>query len=82
MLKKGILIFRLDLLRQSNRFNDSWKQTPVDDVWSAQYNKSKVYTFEEAVSCHRETHHPTMYNVPNAPLIAKIELDMRAEKKV
>ncbi|XP_044729005.1 50S ribosomal protein L1 [Chrysoperla carnea] len=72
---------QLDLLRQSNRFNDSWKQTPVDDVWSAQYNKSKVYTFEEAVSCHRETHHPTMYNVPNAPLIAKIELDMRAEKK-
>ncbi len=35
---------------------------------------------QEAIECHKETHHPTMYNVPNAPLIAHIELNMQAEK--
>lgn len=35
---------------------------------------------EEAVNCHRETHHPTMINLPNAPLMAHVELNMQGEK--
>lgn len=30
---------------------------------------------------HRETHHPTMHNVPNAPLNLQIELNMKGQKQ-
>ncbi|XP_055677068.1 39S ribosomal protein L1, mitochondrial [Lutzomyia longipalpis] len=61
--------------------DDSWKQTPHDDVYVGKYYKWKVYSFREAVESHRETHHPTMYNIPNANLDVHIELNMVAEKK-
>lgn len=35
----------------------------------------------EAIQAHRETHDPTMYDVPNAPLDILIELNMQGEKK-
>ncbi|KAK0169095.1 hypothetical protein PV327_002841 [Microctonus hyperodae] len=60
--------------------NDSWKVSPIDDVWLGKYHKWKVYPFAEAVECHRETHHPTCYNLPNAFINAYIELDMHGEK--
>lgn len=40
-----------------------------------------MYTVAEAIECHRETHHPTMYNEPNASLNVTIELNMQGEKK-
>uniref|UniRef100_A0A6B2E7X8 Putative 50s ribosomal protein l1 ic n=1 Tax=Phlebotomus kandelakii TaxID=1109342 RepID=A0A6B2E7X8_9DIPT len=61
--------------------DDSWKQIPLDDVYVGRYYRWKVYPFREAVESHRETHHPTMYNVPNANLDVHIELNMVAEKK-
>uniref|UniRef100_A0A1L8DRJ6 Putative 50s ribosomal protein l1 n=1 Tax=Nyssomyia neivai TaxID=330878 RepID=A0A1L8DRJ6_9DIPT len=61
--------------------NDSWKRTPIDDVYRGKFYQWKVYSFREAVECHRETHHPTMYNVPNANLDVHIELNMVGEKK-
>lgn len=39
-----------------------------------------TYTFEEAIKNHRETHHPSMYNVPNAPVYVNVEINMQAEK--
>lgn len=51
-----------------------------DDVWIGKYCRFNVYSFEEAIKFHRETHHPTMYNVPNAPVFAHIEMNMQAEK--
>lgn len=42
----------------------------------------KVYPFAEAVQCHRETHHPDMYNQPNATLQVCVELNMQGEKQV
>ncbi|KAK0081929.1 hypothetical protein PV325_011367 [Microctonus aethiopoides] len=60
--------------------DDSWKSEPLDDVWLGKYHKWKVYPFAEAVECHRETHHPTCYNLPNAFINAYIELDMHGEK--
>ncbi|XP_055642447.1 39S ribosomal protein L1, mitochondrial [Toxorhynchites rutilus septentrionalis] len=74
--KKG----RLNLVRVNKHIDDSWKQDPVDDCWVGKYYKWRVYSIEEAIQCHRETHHPTMYNLPNAPLHAHIELNMQAEK--
>lgn len=68
--------------RKSKKFDDSWKQICTDNVYPTKYYRWKVYPFEEAIQCHRETHHPTMYNEPNAPLNVVIELDMQGEKKV
>ncbi|XP_047001588.1 39S ribosomal protein L1, mitochondrial [Schistocerca americana] len=65
----------------SKRLNDSHKPVSSDDVWIGRYYQWRVYDFVEAVQCHRETHHPTMYNVPDAPLFAFIELDMSTDKK-
>nr|CAD7404450.1 unnamed protein product [Timema cristinae] len=63
------------------RVVDFWKKECNDDVWIAKFHRWRVYSFQEAVSCHRETHHPTVYNIPDAPLNIVIELDMKAEKK-
>lgn len=58
------------------------KRQPVDDVWVSKYYSWRIYSFKEAVECSKETHHPTIYNVPNAPVNLFIELDMTTEKKV
>ncbi|KAL1380386.1 hypothetical protein pipiens_014238 [Culex pipiens pipiens] len=71
---------KLNLQQVNKHIDDSWKQTPTDNCWVSKYYKWRVYTVEEAIRCHRETHHPTMYNLPNAPLHAHIELNMQAEK--
>ncbi|XP_011194282.1 39S ribosomal protein L1, mitochondrial [Zeugodacus cucurbitae] len=72
---------KINLQRENLHFDDSWKQLPQDNVYVLKYYRWPVYTVAEAIQCHRETHHPSMYNVPNAPLNVDIELDMRAEKK-
>ncbi|XP_011202806.2 39S ribosomal protein L1, mitochondrial [Bactrocera dorsalis] len=72
---------KINLQRENLHFDDSWKQLPQDNVYVLKYYRWPVYTVANAIECHRETHHPSMYNVPNAPLIVDIELDMRAEKK-
>lgn len=58
------------------RPNDACKSDCSDDVWLGKYHKWKVYPFEEAIQCHRETHHPTVYNLPDSFVNAFIELDM------
>lgn len=71
------------LLNQvSRKFDDSMKKDPIDDVFVAKYYKWTVYPFSEAVQCHKETHHPEMYNKPDANLHVTIELNMQGEKKV
>ncbi|KAK9679653.1 hypothetical protein QE152_g39822 [Popillia japonica] len=67
--------------RVSRKFNDSWKKLPTDDVYPQKYYQWKQYEFAEAVECHRETHHPDMYNQPDAPLHLIVELNMAGEKK-
>lgn len=75
-----ILNFRLNLLRQDKHIDDSWKSVSTDNVWVGRYCRWPVYTVAEAIECHRETHHPSMYNEPNAPLNVAIELNMQGEK--
>ncbi|XP_076317748.1 mitochondrial ribosomal protein L1 isoform X2 [Tachypleus tridentatus] len=61
---------------------DSWLKTPpIDDVWRTKFYKKKIYSAMEAIEMHRETHHPTMFNEPEAILSSTIELDMRMSKK-
>lgn len=61
--------------------DDSKKPDPLDNVWIGKFHKWKIYPFEEAIQSHRETYHPTMYNLPNAPINAFIELDMQVKEK-
>ena len=68
-------------MEQANKhIDDSWKSVSADNAYVGRYYRWRVYSVQEAIECHRETHHPTMYNVPNAPLHAHIELNMQAEK--
>lgn len=53
----------------------------TDNVWIGKYYQWRVYSVAEAIQCHRETHHPTMFGVPDAQLFARIELNMQGEKK-
>lgn len=67
---------------KTSRIDDSHLEVCPDNVWFANMFKLRMFSFEEAVEAHRETHHPTMYNNPNGPLHAYIELDMSTDKKV
>lgn len=61
--------------------DDTWKTVPKDANYLAKYYRWKVFSFEEAVQSHRETHHPSMYNEPDADLVVHVELNMVAEKQ-
>ncbi|KAF5307332.1 hypothetical protein FQR65_LT07049 [Abscondita terminalis] len=69
------------LNRPKRKFDDSFLTTPSDDVYIAKYYRWKVYSFLDALRCHRETHHPDMYNKPDAVVHINIELNMTGEKK-
>ncbi|XP_068155727.1 large ribosomal subunit protein uL1m [Drosophila tropicalis] len=71
---------KINVKRADKHVDDSWKQVPKDDVYMGRYYRWTVYSVAEAIQCHRETHHPSMYNVPNAPLNVEIELNMQGEK--
>lgn len=53
---------------------------PLDNCYFIKYYRWPVYTIQEAIQCHRESHHPSMLNEPNAQLLVDIELNMVAEK--
>jgi len=53
-----------------------------DNVYFANLFKFRLFSFEEAVNAIRETMHPTIYNEPDAPVNAFVELDMTTDKKV
>ncbi|KAI8420636.1 hypothetical protein MSG28_007880 [Choristoneura fumiferana] len=62
-------------------FDDSMKLISKDDVFPMKYYQWVVYSAEDAVKAHQETHHPTMYNEPNAFVFARVEINMEAAKQ-
>lgn len=68
---------RQQMKQENVILDDSQRSDPIDNVWIRKFHKWKIYSFEEAIQSHRETHHPTMLNLPNAPVNAFIELDMQ-----
>lgn len=54
---------------------------PTDSAYPGRYYQWMPYTVVQAIQMHRETHDPTMYNVPDAPLNILIEINMQGEKK-
>ncbi|XP_013116416.2 large ribosomal subunit protein uL1m [Stomoxys calcitrans] len=71
---------KLNLQRENKHVDDSWKQISTDNCYVGKYYRWPVYSVADAIQCHRETHHPSMYNEPNAPLIAHVEMNMKGEK--
>lgn len=65
----------------NKHLDDTYKPKPVDDVYPLKYYQWVVYTAQDAVKAHQETHHPTMYNDPMAMVYAHIEINMEAAKK-
>ncbi|XP_075975918.1 mitochondrial ribosomal protein L1 [Anticarsia gemmatalis] len=65
----------------SKHVDDTFKPESKDDVYPLKYYRWVVYSVEDAILAHRQTHHPTMYNVPDAMVYAQIEFNMEAAKK-
>ncbi|GBP14578.1 Probable RNA-directed DNA polymerase from transposon BS [Eumeta japonica] len=65
----------------NKHLDDSYKKICTDDVFPMRYFRWIVYTAEQAIEAHKETHHPTMYNDLNAYILAHVELNMQAVKK-
>ncbi|KAL4708840.1 hypothetical protein ACJJTC_019356 [Scirpophaga incertulas] len=65
----------------NKHLDDTFKSESKDDVFPMKYYRWVVYSIEDAVRAHQDTHHPSMYNQPNAFVYANIELNMEAVKK-
>jgi large subunit ribosomal protein L1 len=57
-------------------FDDSHYTEAVDDVFFVSKFKSKVWPFAEAIQNLRETNHPTVFNVPDAPVFLRVNIDL------
>lgn len=75
-------IYRVAKSNISKHIDDTLKPEAKDDVYPLKYYRWVVYTAEEAVLAHRQTHDPSMYNVPDALVYAQIEFNMQAVKQV
>ncbi|CAK1541250.1 unnamed protein product [Leptosia nina] len=65
----------------NKHLDDSFKAISSDNVFPMRYYRWPVYTAEEAIKAHQETHHPTMYNDTDGLVFAKVEMNMEAVKK-
>ena len=63
------------------RLVEKGKSHPIDDVYGMRYFLKQPISFQQAVQFHKETNDPTVYDRPELALVAKVELDMRLEKK-
>lgn len=68
--------------RSTHLIDDGHLPVCEDNVWPVDMYKFRQYSLADAVEAFRQTHHPTMYNEPEAAVIAIIELDMSTDKKV
>ncbi|XP_013196503.2 large ribosomal subunit protein uL1 [Amyelois transitella] len=71
---------KVQKVHQDKHLDDSYKSIPKDDVYPLKFFRWVVYTAEDAVKAHQETHHPTMFNVPDALVFAQVEMNMKAAK--
>lgn len=76
-----VFIFRRDT-KVNLKSYEHLKPESSDDVWLTRSYSWRKFDFKEAIEAHRETHHPTVYNVPDAQINLFFELDMRTAKPV
>jgi len=54
---------------------------PVDSAWSENFHSWARLEVEEAVECMREDYHPSMHNIPDGMVWAKLEFNLQNVKK-
>jgi len=80
--RKYIPILKKKQLEKSSRTIDTFHwRTPKDDVYVGMFNQMRRYNLMDAILAHRELHHPTMINVPDAALNIRLEIDLTTDKK-
>uniref|UniRef100_A0A131XLY6 Putative ribosomal protein l1 n=1 Tax=Hyalomma excavatum TaxID=257692 RepID=A0A131XLY6_9ACAR len=62
-------------------YEDRLKEPPVDDVFFTDKYMPHLYPAADAIAMHRETHHPTVLDDPDALLYAFVELSLKTKKK-
>ncbi|XP_075553769.1 mitochondrial ribosomal protein L1 isoform X1 [Dermacentor variabilis] len=62
-------------------YEDRLKEPPLDDVFYTDKYMPTLYPTAEAIAMHRETHHPTVLDDPDALLYAFVELSLKTKKK-
>uniref|UniRef100_A0A8D9BKY7 39S ribosomal protein L1, mitochondrial n=1 Tax=Cacopsylla melanoneura TaxID=428564 RepID=A0A8D9BKY7_9HEMI len=65
----------------SRKVDESNLEYPEDDVFMQKDYKLRIFQFQEALAGIRETHHPTMYNLPNAFVGATVEISTTTHQK-
>lgn len=65
----------------SRKVDESNLLYPEDDVFLQKDYKLRIFQFQEAMEAVRETHHPTMYNLPNAFVSATVEISTTTHNK-
>ncbi|KAH6948941.1 hypothetical protein HPB50_027197 [Hyalomma asiaticum] len=63
-------------------YEDRLKEPPEDDVFFTDKYMPHLYPAADAIAMHRETHHPTVLDDPDALLYAFVELSLKTKKKV
>lgn len=68
-------------VRVSRKIDESNLALPEDDIYIQKDYKLRTFQFGEAIAAIQETHHPTMYNLPNAFVTASIEINTTTHLK-
>ncbi|KAI5755739.1 hypothetical protein M8J77_019288 [Diaphorina citri] len=65
----------------SRKVDESNLTYPEDDIYLQKDYKLRIFQFQEALAAIRETHHPTMYNLPRAFIGATVEISTTTHQK-
>ncbi|KAL1464645.1 hypothetical protein WDU94_004273 [Cyamophila willieti] len=68
----------IHISRKVDEFNLGFSE---DDIYMQKDYKLRIFQFQEALASIRETHHPTMYNLPNAYVGATVEISTITHQK-
>ncbi|XP_055346380.1 50S ribosomal protein L1-like [Paramacrobiotus metropolitanus] len=88
IIEKTFVPYKIRLLQQNApkvRYDELLAQqfpfTPTDNVWFQKSYMKRVCSLDEALQFHREACHPTVLNIPEAPLLLDVELNMKTDKE-
>uniref|UniRef100_A0A1B6CAE8 39S ribosomal protein L1, mitochondrial n=1 Tax=Clastoptera arizonana TaxID=38151 RepID=A0A1B6CAE8_9HEMI len=64
----------------SKKSSEHLRNKAIDDVYISKFHAWKEFSFFEAIEAHKETHHPTIYNLSDSYVNLYIELDMSTNR--
>ncbi|XP_050437374.1 50S ribosomal protein L1 [Adelges cooleyi] len=75
------LLKKKQLGKSSRTIERFFWRVPSDNVYHGMFYQMRRYNLVDAILAHRELHHPSMMNVPDAPLNIRLEIDLATDKK-